>query len=67
MSLSRKFYEDIAKRFADLKPADPTNPAYTTWEGMVAETANSITAMGATFNRGRFYGACGLITIRSGQ
>lgn len=72
MSMSRKFYEDIAARFKDLKPTrdgtvDIPESQIILWEAMVAETANSITAQGHTFDRQRFYEACGLITLRSGQ
>lgn len=67
MSMSRKFYEDIAARFKEAMPEPerdsygfPTSAAHHTWQEMVRVTADSITAQGATFNRSRFYEACGL-------
>ena len=63
-ALSRKFYEDIAARFRNLKPSGENTPQHVTWEAMVAETANAVTASGSTFNRQRFYEACGLVTPR---
>jgi hypothetical protein len=56
--LSRRFYQKLAKNFADQRP--PVNSVqYPTWSAMVAVTADAIETTAAGFNREKFLLACG--------
>lgn len=64
--MSRKFYNDLAARYSALKPTGKSataDAALLLWEDMVGQTASAITAQGSTFDRNRFYAACGLTTV----
>lgn len=60
MSMSRKFYIDLAARLNAIQPHPDDKLMHQVWAESVKAVADSITGQGHTFDRQRFYEACGL-------
>jgi hypothetical protein len=57
-AMSRKFYNALAKKFDEVRPAHPNQ--YVTWLLMVTATVNVIAEGNPSFDKARFLRACGV-------
>lgn len=59
MAMSRKTYKALAEDYRAIRPPSSQREAMAVWKLMVESTANVMEADNHSFNRDRFYEACG--------